>query len=80
MDKIWQFTQNQFHHIQNAHRFFIFIVTFSWTIPPFFITLAGCVLLHIQLVKAFSISLSVCGLTGIFIGFFGSLLYLIGKS
>lgn len=77
MNKIWYFSQKRCSDIQKAHSLFIFILTVLWTVPPFFITLAGCVLLHIEPIEAFSWSLSLCGLTGIFIGFFGSMVYLI---
>lgn len=76
MRKLWQLTKNNCKKKQSAYRTFIFLSTFFWTVPPFFVVLAGCVLLHMSMSEAFSAALTAAGITGVGIGFFGSLLYL----
>ena len=77
MRKLWQLTKNNCKKGQHAYHTFIFLSTFFWTVPPFFVVLAGCVLLHMSMPESFSAALTVSGITGVGIGFFGSLLYLI---
>lgn len=79
MNKIWQFSNSHCANRQQAYYLSIFIFTFSWTFLPFCISMAGCLLLQTDLLKALSISLTICGLSGIFIGFIGSLLYLLRR-
>ena len=76
MRRLWQLTKNRCKNRQNAYRIFISISTFSWTVPPFFVVLAGCVLLQVPMLQALSIALTTAGVTGTAIGFFGGLLYL----
>ena len=64
MRRLWQLTKNRCKNRQNAYRIFISISTFSWTVPPFFVVLAGCVLLQIPMLQAISIALTTAGVTG----------------
>ena len=77
MRRILQLTKNKCKNRKRAYYSFIFISTLSWTVPPFLVVLAGCVLLRMSMIHAFSTAMTVSGITGTAIGFFGSLLYLI---
>ncbi len=76
MHRLSQLTKNKCKNRQRAYYIFIFISTFSWTVPPFLTVLAGCVLLRIPMMQSVSTALTISGITGAAIGFFGSLLYL----
>lgn len=76
MRRLLQLTKNKCKNRQKAYYTFIFISTFSWTVPPFLAVLAGCVLLQMPMIQSVSTALTISGISGAAIGFFGSLLYL----
>ena len=80
MKKLYAFTAHCSKNIHLQQYLFLLLSTLFWSLFPF--TAAGMIsfLFGLPLIRVLSFSLTAAGFGGIFIGFFGGLLFLLRES